>query len=46
MATPSIQSDEQRIEQVFRKMRANQAAVKRTTLLARDPGYGPPLLPD
>jgi aldehyde dehydrogenase (NAD+) len=35
MATPSIQSDEQRIEQVFRKMRANQAAVKRTTAAER-----------
>ena len=26
--------------------RFGSAAVKRTTLLARDPGYGPPLLPD
>jgi len=35
MATLSIKPDDQRIEQLFRKQRANQAAVKRTTAAER-----------
>ncbi|MGH2898705.1 MAG: aldehyde dehydrogenase family protein, partial [Solirubrobacteraceae bacterium] len=35
MATPSIKTDDPRIEQLFAKQRAHQAAVKRTTAAER-----------